>query len=291
VLVEGPIPAEFLTAIAGVALFAVLFHVGIGVVPREWRGLNEHAALVGKALFCVFVAVPAIAIAVSRAAALPREAEIGIVLMAISPGAPIALRRALGAGAHHALAPALQILVAVLAVASMPLSIVALDEVYAGHATVAPSAIARQVLFAQVLPLALGAVLRYVRPDYAERLDAPLRRFCMFVLGILSLAVLVDVWPTIVEAGWRVTVAIVLITTLSLGAGHLLGGRHPGTRTAVAIVSAARNPGLALLVAALNGAPPRVVSTVLAYLVVSGITLLAYVAWRRARSRALIAAR
>jgi hypothetical protein len=42
-----------------------------------------------------------------------------------------------------------------------------------------------------------------------------------------------------------------------------------------------RNPGLALLVATLNDAPPLVNATVVAYLVISALTVLAYVAWRR----------
>ena len=58
--------------------------------------------------------------------------------MAISPGAPVALRRSLGAGGHRSFAPALQIAVALLAVVSMPLSIAALDEYYGGQATVDP---------------------------------------------------------------------------------------------------------------------------------------------------------
>ena len=74
-----------------------------------------------RALFSVLVAVPVLALAMTRAFDLSRAAEIGIVLMAISPGAPVALRRSAAAGAHAAFAPGLQICVALLAVVSMPL--------------------------------------------------------------------------------------------------------------------------------------------------------------------------
>jgi hypothetical protein len=49
----------------------------------------------------------------------------------------------------------------------------------------------------------------------------------------------------------------------------------------VAITSAARNPGLALLVATLNAAHPAIKATVLAYLVVSVFAIVPYVVWRR----------
>jgi BASS family bile acid:Na+ symporter len=75
--------------------------------------------------------------------------------------------------------------------------------------------------------------------------------------------------------------AIALTTGAALAAGHLLGGPEPATRTAVAITSAARNPGLALLVATLNAAAPAIQATILAYLVVSVFAIVPYVVWRR----------
>ena len=97
---------------------------------------------------------------------------------------------------------------------------------------------------------------------------------------------LIDAWEGTVTAGFRVMAAIALTTGAALAVGHLLGGPEPATRTAVAITSAARNPGLALLVATVNAAPPEIKATILAYLVVSVIAVVPYVAWwRRAGAR------
>jgi predicted Na+-dependent transporter len=98
----------------------------------------------------------------------------GIVLMAISPGAPMALRRSIGAGGHRAFAPALQIMVSLLAVVSMPLSIAALVARYAGDATVAPGDVAIQVFKAQLLPLGLGMLARRLAPILAVRVESRL---------------------------------------------------------------------------------------------------------------------
>ena len=92
---------------------------------------------------------------------------------------------------------------------------------------------------------------------------------------------LIDIWEVVVGAGLRVTLAIVLATVLALTVGHLLGGPAPATRTATAISSAARNPGLALLVATLNRASPAIEATILAYLVIAAFTLIPYVIWRQ----------
>ena len=60
-----------------------------------------------------------------------------------------------------------------------------------------------------------------------------------------------------------------------------MGGPDPATRTATAISTAARNPGLALLVATLNAASPAIIAAILAYFVIAALTVIPYVAWRR----------
>ena len=102
----------------------------------------------------------------------------------------------------------------------------------------------------------------------------------MLLLLLVALA-LIDIWKPVVGAGLRVALAIVIVTMLATAAGHLLGGPEPATRTATAISSAARNPGLALLVATLNHASPAITATVLAYLLIAALTLIPYVTWRK----------
>ncbi|MGB2818176.1 MAG: bile acid:sodium symporter [Burkholderiaceae bacterium] len=285
--VSGPIPEQLLTIVAAATVFAVMFDLGLGIVLREFRWVLQHPGLILRGLFAVLVAVPVLALVVVRAFDLPRGVEIGIVLMAIAPGAPVALRRSLGAGGHRAFAPALQILVALLAVVSMPLTIAALNQLYSGKASLDPRDVARQVFLAQLLPLGLGIVVRQLAPRITARAEPILRRLATLLLPLLVMLVLIDIAPAIMGTRSGVAIAIVLLTALAAGTGHALGGPHSATRTAVAVCAAARNPGLALLVATLNAAPPGVVATIFAYLVFSFLTLIPYVAWSRRRGGGL----
>ena len=278
--ISGPIPESLLTIAAAATVFTVMLTLGCGIVVGEFRWLWRHPGLVARGLFAVLIAVPALAIVVTRAFDLPRAADIGIVLMAISPGAPVALRRSLDAGGHRSFAPGLQILVALLAVVSMPLSIVALNEVYAGQASIAPGDLARQVFIAQLVPLGLGMSMRRWLPVRTAWLEPKLARLASILIVVLAILAIIDVWQVVVGAGLRIVLAIVAVTILALIAGHLMGGPDDATRTAVAISSAARNPGLALLVATLNHAPTEITATVLAYLVVSAFTIVPYVMLR-----------
>jgi BASS family bile acid:Na+ symporter len=284
--VSGPIPESLLTLCVVVTVFIVMFALGLGIVPGQLlRWTAQRPGLMARGLFSVLVAVPAIALLVTRALELPRAAQIGIVLMSISPGAPVALRRSLGAGGHQAFAPSLQIGVVALAVFSMPLSIALLNHVYAGQASVAPAQVARQVFIVQLLPLGLGMAMRHLRVGLAQWLELRLGRFGTFMLFAVVVLILIDVWEVTIDAGLRGTAAIVLTTGGALAVGHLLGGPDPATRTAVAIISAARNPGLALLVATLNRAPPEITATILAYLLISVLAIVPYVIGRRRAAR------
>jgi BASS family bile acid:Na+ symporter len=270
-----------LSIVAAATLFTVMFDLGLVIEPAEFRWVGERPGLMLRGLFSVLVAVPALAWLIARAFDLPRAAEIGIMLMAISPGAPVALRRSLGAGGHRSFAPALQIAVAALAVVSMPLSVAAFNEYYAGHAEVSPVPLARQVFVAQLLPLSLGMLARHFFAERAASAEPVLRKIGGVLLVVLLVLALIDIWEVVIGAGLRVTLAIVIVTVLAVTTGHLMGGPEPATRTATAISSAARNPGLALVVATLNAAPPAITAAVLAYFVIAALTLIPYVAWRR----------
>jgi BASS family bile acid:Na+ symporter len=263
------------------AVFTVMFALGLGLVLAELAWVRQRPWLVARALLSVLVVVPAAAVLLVRAFDLPRGLEIGVVLMGICPGAPVALQRSLGAGSHRSFAPALQILVAAGAVVSLPLSIVLLDQVYAGHAWIAPQAVARQVFIAQLLPLGLGLGIRHLAPERAAWLQPRLARLGMAMLAGVAAIIVALVSPAVMRTGLRLAGAAALITMAALASGHLLGGPEPGTRRAVAISSAARNPGLALLVATLNPGPPEVGAAIMAYLLVSAVTIVPYVYWQQ----------
>jgi BASS family bile acid:Na+ symporter len=77
--------------------------------------------------------------------------------------------------------------------------------------------------------------------------------------------------------------AVTLVATIALG--HLLGGPARETRTVLAVASAMRNPGLALLVVQLNFTGRGVEGVVLAYVLMTLLLLTGYVAWWRRAGR------
>jgi BASS family bile acid:Na+ symporter len=277
-LLSGPL----MTVLAVSAVFTVMFALGLGIAARDLLWVRERPALLVRGLLSVLVAVPLLAVAAIQLFQLPRWLEIGLLLMAISPGAPVALRRSLGAGGHRSFAPTLQLCVAVLAVVVVPAWVAILNRYYyGGQAWVGPGPVARQVFIAQLLPIGLGIVVRHFVPEGAERVAPGITRLGALLLVVFLMLAGVGLVSSVMRAGPQLLVASAVVTMLAITAGHLLGGPYGETRTALAIGSAARNPGLALVVATVNSAPPDVGYAILAYLLASALTLVPYVAWRR----------
>jgi BASS family bile acid:Na+ symporter len=274
-------PAPLTAATALVTMTVVMTGLGLGIAPRQLRWGWQRPGPLLRSLLAVFVVVPAIAILVSRAFGLERMQEVGIVLMAISPGAPLALRRSLGAGGHRGLAANLQISVALLAVLSMPVSLAVLNPLYSGHAHISPLAVLSQVAIFQLLPLSVGAAIHWARPAFAARLGPLLDRIGGPLLLLLLALVLLESWRAVHAAEPRTLIAMATVTLCALAAGHLLGGPEPSLRTAAAVSSALRNPGLALLVAKANPRMAGIEDLILIHIVVTGIASLPYFLWRR----------
>ncbi len=201
--------------------------------------------------------------------------------MAISPGAPVALRRALDAGGHPHFAPALHLAIVMLAVVTVPTSVLILDWIFSKEVVVSPLDIGRQVFFAQLLPLALGATLRRWRPVLAQKLEPRLAKLGNLLLIGLGVMALVDLPSIIRHIGWLPSLAGFVMTFVALAVGAAFAWRDPEVRPAAAVAAAMRNPGLALMIASLNHAGPAVIAGIIGYAIGLGVAMVVFLQWRK----------
>ena len=81
-------------------------------------------------------------------------------------------------------------------------------------------------------------------------------------------------------------IAGVGMTACALAVGAAFAGRDAAVRPAAAIAAAMRNPGLALVIATVNRMPPDVTAAVIGYALGLGVTIIAFLQWRKRRARA-----
>lgn len=280
----SPIP-PWLAMLIAAAVFAVMLSLGLMMGREQITAARQRGGVLGMALFAVLLPVPLLAVLLVKLASIKGVVAVGILLMAISPGAPIAIRRAIEAGGERAFAPALHLVIVALAVVTVPASLAILSAVFHKDFAISPLDVARQVFFAQLLPLGLGTATRAWRPHIAARIEAPLARATNLLLLALVAVLLAVLWPLLAEVGWVPFVAGVALTMCALALGAASAARDAAVRPVAAVATAMRNPGLALLIATVNKMPGTVVASVFGYALGLALVVSAFVVWQGRRAR------
>jgi bile acid:Na+ symporter, BASS family len=75
--------------------------------------------------------------------------------------------------------------------------------------------------------------------------------------------------------------AIMVTVAVGIAAGSLLGRPNPANSTALAMAAGTRHPGIAALIVHANFSDPRVMLTVLLFLLTGIVMTLAYLLWQK----------
>jgi BASS family bile acid:Na+ symporter len=280
----NPLPV-WLTLFAAVTVFAVMLSLGLLLGREQFAAALQRRMVLAAIAFAVVIPVPALAVLFVKLLDLEGAVAAGIVLMSISPGAPVALRRAIDVGGRARFAPALHLAIVLLAVVTVPMSLLILERLFDATFKVSPLDVGRQVFVAQLLPLGIGAVIRAYVPRAASWLEPRLIGFSNFLLLALLAACVYTLWPMLVDIGWTPVVAGLVLTSGALLVGALFAGGDGDARPPAAVAAAMRNPGLALLIATVNRAPSGVTAAVFGYALGAVAVVTVFVLWYQRRPR------
>ena len=155
-----------------VALFVTtsLLHAGLALTVAEVRSPLGDWRLVVGALIGNFVLVPAAAMLIARLFDLADGLSLGLLLVAMSAGAPFLPRLVELARGNVALGVAVMTLLLMTTLAYLPLVL----PRFAPGVAVEPWAIAKPVLLLMLAPLAVGMAVRAGWPLLAGRIGSPL---------------------------------------------------------------------------------------------------------------------
>ena len=130
----------------------------------------------------------------------------------------------------------------------------------------------------------LARFVRQLAPEFAERIARAVSIAGTALLVLACIPILFGAWGLIVSMVANGTLLILAIFTLvGVAVGDLLGGPDAADRTALALATGTRHPGVALAIAGATFPDEKaVVAIVLWHLVVGGIVSGPYVKWRAA---------
>ncbi|WP_256289474.1 bile acid:sodium symporter family protein [Halobellus inordinatus] len=260
-------------------VLSTMFVMGLELSISQLSSALRRRRLMGKSLLVNLVVAPLVAYVLVQFASVESGYAAGIILLAVSPGAPFGPKLAEISDSDIAFASGLMAVLGIVSVLTIPASLALLVS---GDVAVNPIAIGSIVFRMQLVPLIAGLGVAFYLPGLADRLHPPVQQVSDYsFVGLLALLAVVYSGEMVSLVGTGILGISAVAVGIWLLLGYVLGGPARSAREVLATTSAARNAAIALFIATAAFSDPNVLTTVLAFSFVGviGSALVARV-WR-----------
>jgi predicted Na+-dependent transporter len=229
-----------------ISIGATVASLGMSFTVRQLIAPLRRVWLVLALVVLNALVIPAVAWGIAKASPMANQYVDGLVLATIGMGSAAALKAAqLTKRADLALAVSVVVVLQLVNIVAVP--------VWAGRIVTGTSIsawdIVKDLLLLVLLPLVVGLLLKVRYPDNTATWQPELVKVSNLAMVIALATGIAANWHTIVTmfGSWVIVTAVVIVL-IGLGAGALLGGRNPDTRTTTTLVSGTRFAGLGLII-------------------------------------------
>ena len=237
-----------------ISILAVMAAMGTQLTRGDVHRTIREYNLVLRWVLANLLAVPLFAVILSVVFALPSSIRIGLLLVAVAPGAPFIPQLVSMTGANSKEAVRLTAALTIVATVTVPLLVAATLAVLDVETGFAPWQFLVPLLVVLVLPLVAGGALRDRRPEIAN----PAARWLVSLanvtlLAALAIVIVLDaggalrVFETLFGTGALLVMAVFVLATIVVG--WFTGGPTPQNRRVLALGTAGRNINIALFLA------------------------------------------
>ncbi|HXW74017.1 MAG TPA: hypothetical protein VEK10_04305 [Steroidobacteraceae bacterium] len=265
-----------------ISVILIVIALGLRCALADATYLLQKPSLLVRSLVSMNVIMPLLAVWLVSSFDLKTPVKVALVALAISPLPPFLPGKRLNLTSRGYIY-GIVVVAAVCSVVLVPATASLLSAYF--HTQHVPAVKVLLVVALTVLaPLSIGLLVQRIRPTRAPDVAVILSKIGTWLLLVACIPVLFMEWPTFRALyGDGTVVAAIVISGLGLLVGHLLGGPDPQNRTVLALATASRHPGVALVagISASVQAPRLVTAAVLLAFVVSMIVSVPYAAWRR----------
>ena len=261
--------------------------IGLDAPLRESATLLREPRQLGRVLLGMGVVMPVlVALAIGHFDLEP-AVKLAMMALAVSPVPPIILHRK-HAERYYPLA--LFMTTCALAPLLAPLTFGAAAWALDKPVGFSPLHLLPHVAFAIVVPLLLGWGLRRLAP-VTQRAAQPIAMLSNVLLVGSTALIVVLKWPDVVQlVGNGTMLAFAVFTSVGLLVGHQLGGPGLERRSALALATAFRHPGIAIEIAHATYPNDGTAGTaIVGYVLVSVVCGLPYILWEHQKKLALSA--
>jgi bile acid:Na+ symporter, BASS family len=264
-----------------ISLILMVFALGLKASVQDAVYLFRRPSELARAMVSMFVVMPVVVFALTRAFDLHPAVRLALAGLALSPLPPTFPKKALKQGGRVSYTVGLLVAATLLAILYIPLALELLERITGNPLRMTAGAVFALVFGALLIPLALGIAVRRFAPAFAERAAQPVSQAATILLLVTFIPLLVKVLPAMVSLIGNGTILVmVLFALVGLAAGHLLGGPDPEDRTVLALSTATRHPGIAIAIVLANFPDQKLApAAAILCVLVSAIASKPYLAW------------
>jgi BASS family bile acid:Na+ symporter len=268
-----------------VSVLLTVFAIGLRASLQDATYMFRKPGKLARSLISMNVLMPLFAVVLISVFDLTPAVRIALVALSLSPVPPLLPNKLVKEGATDSYAIGMLVALALLAIIIVPIALGIVELVLKASLDIPVSSIAKVVFITALLPLGIGMAVHFFLPHLAERAAKPVSQIAGITLLGSFLAILIAAAPAIwTLVGNGTVIALAAFVLVGLAIGHLLGGPARENRTALAISTASRHPGIALALAVANFPEEKLVmAAVLLYLLVNAVVSIPYLLWTRRR--------
>ncbi|MFE7704795.1 hypothetical protein ACFU6I_03080 [Streptomyces sp. NPDC057486] len=238
-----------LNAVTVIFIAATMFAAGLGATVPALRGVFTDVPLLLLALITNMVVIPLLGWGLGALFHLPSASFIALVLVASSPGGPFGAKLAMVQKGDVVGGAAMQVLLA--SVGSLTFGPTVNGILTAAdvgtNVSLDVGALVGTVAFLQLVPFAIGLLMRHCATDVARSWHAPATAVSNVTFLVVLAGMLLGNWRDVVALlGSLALLAGFLLAVAAFAAGTLLATGPPTRRTTMGGVAAVRNAGPAL---------------------------------------------
>jgi BASS family bile acid:Na+ symporter len=214
-----------LTTIAlPIALGIIMLGLGLSLTPGDFRRVAKHPKAVVIALVCQLLVLPLVCLGLVLLFKLPPVLAVGMMLLSASPGGTTANLYSHLFRGDIALNISLTAINSVISVITLPLIVnLSIGFFMPGGGQLGIDLVeALKVVAIVLLPVGLGMLIRHWRPEFAARMDKPVRIASIVILAIVIAGSVIANLGPLLDNFATLAGVVVLFCLLSLSLGFLI---------------------------------------------------------------------
>lgn len=207
-----------------IALGIIMLGLGLSLTLADFKRVTQYPKAMTLALICQMVLLPLICFGIAMVSGLSPVLCVGLVLLAASPGGPTANLYSHLSKGDVALNITLTAVNSVLTLFTLPFIVNLAMEFFMGAGQYIPLPFAKviEVFIVVLVPVAMGMVIKSKAPQFAEKMNKPVKVISAILLIIIIVSVTIREKQVLIDHFAQLGTPVLVFNILSLAVGYYI---------------------------------------------------------------------